>query len=148
MPLVAILALVMVLAGVGAFAGTAQANSTGSATTATTTAIATTASTHAVAQPAPDPADVVQAYFRVLNDRDFLSAWALGGRQHIAGQTYDAFVRSFNEVSKYEVRIDSVEGNKVAVELDATQIDKTHRHYAGTYTVEDGVIVAADIHPK
>ncbi|MFI2262812.1 hypothetical protein [Streptomyces tubercidicus] len=34
----------------------------------------------------------------------------------------------------------------VEVELDATQTDGTHRHFAGTYTVRDGVIVAARIH--
>ncbi|MFF8788653.1 hypothetical protein [Streptomyces sp. NPDC015125] len=161
-----ILALVVVLTGVGACTGIAQADSARSRTTstpakttlttATTTRTTTTTTTAPVtaarltvvpSQPAPEPVDVVQTYFSVVNDRDFVAAWAIGGRQHIAGRSYDAFVASFNTVSKYDVTIESVQGNKVAVELDATQTDESHRHYAGTYTVVDGVIVAADIHP-
>ncbi|MFG2530342.1 hypothetical protein [Streptomyces sp. NPDC048516] len=145
-----LLALVVVLAGVGAFTGTARADSARSRTT-TAAAPAPAPAAHpafAPSQPAPEPSDVVQTYFRVINERDFVAAWAIGGRQHIAGRSYDAFVASFNTVSKFDVTIESVEGNKVAVELDATQTDESHRHYAGTYTVVDGVIVAADIHPK
>ncbi|MGW7579011.1 hypothetical protein [Streptomyces sp. NPDC054765] len=96
----------------------------------------------------PDPTDVVNTYFQVINDRDFVAAWALGGRQHIAGNSYDAFVRSFDTTNKYEVTVVSVVGNKVAVKLDQTLNDRTHRHYTGTFTVQDGVIVAADIHPR
>ncbi|WP_143034594.1 MULTISPECIES: hypothetical protein [unclassified Streptomyces] len=143
-----ILALVVVLTGVGASTGTARADS---ARFRTTTAAAAAPATHravAPSQPAPAPPDVVQTYFNVINDRDFVAAWAIGGRQHIAGRSYDAFVASFNTVSKFDVTIVSVQGTKVAVKLDATQTDKSHRHYAGTYTVVDGVIVAADIHPK
>ncbi|MCZ1005708.1 hypothetical protein O1L68_01765 [Streptomyces lydicus] len=157
-PAAVLLALVVVLTGVGAFTGTARADSTRSrTTTATATATTTAAASFPVpaalravapSQPAPEPTDVVQTYFSVINDRDFVAAWAIGGRQHIAGRSYDAFVASFNTVSKFDVTIVSVQGNKVAVELDATQTDNSHRHYAGTYTVVDGVIVAAGIHPK
>ncbi len=141
-----ILALVVVLTGVGAFTGTARADS---ARSGTATAAAPAAHRAlAPSQPAPQPSDVVQTYFNVINDRDFVAAWAIGGRQHIAGRSYDAFVASFNTVSKFDVTIVSVQGTKVAVELDATQTDESHRHYAGTYTVVDGVIVAADIHPE
>lgn len=146
-----ILALVVVLTGVGAFTGSARADSPRSrTTTASVAAFAPASAAHravAPSQPAPEPSDVVQTYFSVINDRDFVAAWAIGGRQHIAGRTYDAFVASFNTVSKFDVTIESVDGNKVAVKLDAALTDRTHRHYAGTYTVADGVIVAADIHP-
>ncbi|MFE3883740.1 hypothetical protein ACFXPQ_12680 [Streptomyces lydicus] len=154
-PAAVLLTLVVVLTGAGAFTGTARADSTRSRTT-TATATATAAASFPVpaahravapTQPAPEPTDVVQTYFSVINDRDFVAAWAIGGRQHIAGRSYDAFVASFNTVSKFDVTIVSVQGNKVAVELDAAQTDNSHRHYAGTYTVVDGVIVAADIHP-
>lgn len=151
--LAVLLALAVVLTGVGAFSGIAQATNRAASGPASTPAAPWTATSaaHRSAAPtqqAPASATVVQTYFRVVNDRDFVSAWAIGGRQHIAGQTYDAFVRSFNTVTKYDVTIESVEGNKVAVRLDASQTDRTHRHYAGTYTVEDGVIVAADVHPE
>ncbi|MFE1765602.1 hypothetical protein ACFW81_15490 [Streptomyces angustmyceticus] len=145
------LAVAAVLAGVGAFTGIARASSAiatpARAWTAPSTAPADAHRTVARQQPAPDPATVVQTYFQAVNDRDFVSAWALGGRQHIAGTSYDAFVATFNTVSKYDVTIESVQGNKVTVQLDASLTNRTHRHYAGTYTVEDGVIVAADIRP-
>jgi len=38
-----------------------------------------------------------------------------------------------------------VSGDTVTVRLDSTQTDGTHKDFAGTYTVKDGVIVAADI---
>jgi hypothetical protein len=40
----------------------------------------------------------------------------------------------------------STSGDTVGVQLDATQTDGTHKYFAGTYTVKDGVIVAADNH--
>jgi hypothetical protein len=33
----------------------------------------------------------------------------------------------------------------VAIQIDATQSDGTHKYFAGTYTVAEGVIVAAAI---
>ncbi|GES29955.1 hypothetical protein San01_24420 [Streptomyces angustmyceticus] len=149
------LAVAAVLTGGGAFTGIARASSASSGAittaarpwTALPTAPADAHRTVARQQSAPDPATVVQTYFQAVNDRDFVSAWALGGRQHIAGTSYDAFVATFNTVSKYDVTIESVQGNKVTVRLDASLTNRTHRHYAGTYTVEDGVIVAADIRP-
>ncbi|MEJ8654126.1 hypothetical protein WKI65_40325 [Streptomyces sp. MS1.AVA.3] len=91
---------------------------------------------------------MVQTYFSAVNEGDYIAAWALGGKQRIAGNTFDAFVQSFNTTNMYEVTINEVVGNKVEVELDQLLTDETHRHFTGTFTVEDGVIVAADIRPK
>ncbi|MFC9878206.1 hypothetical protein ACFVJW_01055 [Streptomyces libani] len=106
-----------------------------------------TAGHHAVVpnQAAPDPADVVEAYFQAINNGEYVAAWALGGK-HITGQPYDYFVRTFSDTARDDVTVRSVVGNNVEVELDATQTDGTHRYFAGTYTVRDGVIVAARIH--
>ncbi|MFF3359155.1 hypothetical protein ACFYWN_42725 [Streptomyces sp. NPDC002917] len=93
----------------------------------------------------PEPADVVEAYFRAVNDGEYIAAWALGGK-NIVGGTYDSFVRSFVDTAHDEVTINSVVGERVEVELDATQTDDSHRFFSGTYTVRDGVIVDADIH--
>ncbi|MGW2026019.1 hypothetical protein [Streptomyces decoyicus] len=161
-----VVALVVALTGAGAFFGLARANSPGSGTAAVSTPVAGraagpslghtwTQATDARPQappmqstPNPDPADVVQTYFSAVNEGDYIAAWALGGKQHIAGNTFDAFVQSFNTTNMYDVTINEVTGNKVEVELDQLLTDETHRHFTGTYTVEDGVIVAADIHPK
>ncbi|MGY5126490.1 hypothetical protein [Streptomyces nigrescens] len=93
----------------------------------------------------PDPVDVVEAYFRAINNGEYVAAWALGGK-HITGRPYDYFVRTFSDTARDDVTVRSVVGNNVEVELDATQTDGTHRYFAGTYTVRDGVIVAARIH--
>ncbi|MFJ5797928.1 P-loop NTPase family protein [Streptomyces decoyicus] len=160
-----VVALVVALTGTGAFFGLAGADSPGSGTAAVSTPVAGravgpslghtwTQAVHARPQASPtqsstpDPADVVQTYFNAVNEGDYIAAWALGGKQHIAGNTFDAFVQSFNTTNRYEVTINAVVGNKVEVELDQLLTDETHRHFTGTYTVEDGVIVAADIHPK
>ncbi len=160
-----VMALVVALTGAGAFFGPARANSPGSGTAMVSTRVAGwavspslghtwTQAVHARPQASPtqsstpDPADVVQTYFSAVNEGDYIAAWALGGKQHIAGNTFDAFVQSFNTTNKYDVTIKAVDGNKVEVELDQLLTDETHRHFTGTYTVEDGVIVTADIHPK
>ncbi|WP_326623931.1 MULTISPECIES: hypothetical protein [unclassified Streptomyces] len=96
-------------------------------------------------QVSPEPADVVEAYFRAVNDGEYIAAWALGGK-NILGGTYDYFVRSFVDTARDEVTINSVLGDQVEVELDATQTDGSHRFFAGNYTVQNGVIVKADIH--
>ncbi|MFE9968709.1 hypothetical protein OG894_44040 (plasmid) [Streptomyces sp. NBC_01724] len=57
-------------------------------------------------------------------------------------------MKSFEGTASDSVVIISVTGDKVEIELDATQADGTHRYFAGTYTVRDGVIVAADIQRK
>ncbi|WP_327701244.1 hypothetical protein OG530_04440 [Streptomyces decoyicus] len=160
------MALVVALTGAGAFFGLARANSPGSGTATASTPVAGRAAGpllgHTWTQasdarpqdspmqstPNPDPADVVQTYYSAVNEGDYIAAWALGGKQHIAGNTFDAFVQSFNTTNRYDVTINEVAGNKVEVELDQLLTDETHRHFTGTFTVEDGVIVAADIHPK
>lgn len=96
-------------------------------------------------QPAPDPTEVVEAYFRAINNGEYVAAWALGGK-NITGRPYDYFVRTFSDTARDDVTVRSVVGNTVEVELDATQTDGTHRFFAGTYTVRDGAIVAARIH--
>ncbi|WP_158973323.1 hypothetical protein [Streptomyces griseus] len=93
----------------------------------------------------PDPADVVEGYFSAVNDGDYVAAWALGGK-NIVGGRYDDFVESFADTANDKVTINSVVGETVEIELDAAQSDGSHRFFAGTYTVRDGVIIDADIH--
>lgn len=156
-------ALVVVLIGVGAFLGVARL--TLSATGSSGDVAARSVQVPAAAQPAgfasaqqlagplavlpaqvdPEPSDVVVAYFSAVNDGEYVAAWALGGK-NIVGGTYDDFVPSFADTTYDDVTVNSVVGERVEVELDATQTDGSHRYFAGTYTVQDGVIVDADIH--
>lgn len=90
------------------------------------------------------PEGTVEAYFDAINVGDYRRAWELGGK-NIQGGSYTAFAQGFKDTAHDSVTIVSVVGDTVEVELDATQTDGTHQYFAGTYTVRDGVIVAADI---
>jgi len=93
---------------------------------------------------ATSPRDVVEEYFAAINAGNYARAWSLGG-MNIQNGTYDSFVQGFAGTNSDTVTIDSVVGDTVAVQLDATQTDGTHKHFAGTYTVKNGVITAANI---
>jgi hypothetical protein len=88
--------------------------------------------------------DVVNAYFAAINAGDYPRAWALGGA-NIQGGSYTSFVQGFASTTYDAVTILSVTGETATIELDALQSDGTHRHFAGTYTVRGGVIVAANV---
>jgi hypothetical protein len=93
---------------------------------------------------ATDPRQVVQNYYAAINAHDYASAWALGGKN--LGSSYSAFVSGFASTASDTVTVLSVSGNTVAVHIDATQTDGSHRQFAGTYTVQNGEIVSAALH--
>ncbi|MER7693759.1 protein kinase [Streptomyces sp. NPDC097610] len=86
---------------------------------------------------------VVKDYFAAINARDYARAWDLGGKN--LGGSYDSYVKGFSTTVSDTVTIESVSGDTVAVRLDALQTDGTHKFFAGTYTVRNGTIVAADV---
>jgi len=88
--------------------------------------------------------DVVQAYFAAINAGNYALAWSLGG-MNIENGSYSSFVQGFASTSSDTVTVVSVDGDTVAVTLDALQTDGTHKYFSGTYTVKNGVIVAANI---
>ena len=94
--------------------------------------------------PAPDPADVVREFYADLNSGDFAAAWALGG-DNIAGTDYASWVAGYvSTVAVHGVATDAG-GGVVDVQFGAVQSDGSVKTYGGTYTVSDGVIVAADV---
>lgn len=100
-----------------------------------------------LAAPPPTPAAtaIVSAYFDAINAGDYAQAWALGGDNIEAG-SYDAFVAGFAGTAFDNVTIVSAVNDMVTIHLDALQTDGSHRFFAGTYTVRNGVIVQASIH--
>jgi hypothetical protein len=106
---------------------------------------ATTAAPPPATTGANSPQTVVQEYFAAINAHDYALAWALGGK-NVHGGSYDSFVQGFATTSSDSVTIISTSGNVVTIQLDATQTDGSHKFFAGTYTVKNGVIVAAEIH--
>ena len=81
--------------------------------------------------------------YAAINAGDYATAWALGGR-NLTG-SYQDFVNGFADTLQDTLSVVSVHGQRVQITLDAEQTDGSRRYYAGTYTVSDGVIVAANI---
>ncbi|AOR32420.1 hypothetical protein BFF78_16300 [Streptomyces fodineus] len=98
-----------------------------------------TASTNSAA----GPADTVSSFFKAINDRDYQTAWDLGGKN--LDMNYDSFVSGFATTERDDFTIGSVDGDTVSVSLTARQTDGTERSYTGQYTVVDGVITHASM---
>ncbi|MEU5237499.1 hypothetical protein ACH4UR_18785 [Streptomyces lydicus] len=96
-------------------------------------------------QPQPDPANVVVSYFVALNENQFEAAWALGGK-NISGQPYESFEASYFGTDHNVLSVVPVVGNDVTLTLEVTESNGSHHREAGTYTVQDGVIVSARTH--
>ncbi|MFD7666899.1 hypothetical protein [Streptomyces sp. NPDC059788] len=92
---------------------------------------------------ARDAASVVQDFYAAVNARDFRRAWDLGGKN--LGGSYSSFAAGFADTVRDTVHVVGVSGDVVTVTLEAAQRDGSVRTFAGTYTVRDGGIVAADI---
>ncbi|MBD0837707.1 hypothetical protein [Streptomyces sp. TRM68416] len=98
----------------------------------------TTPSPDATASAADDPATVVNRYFEAINDRDFRTAWDLGGKNF--DSSYESFAEGFDKTERDELTIESTLGNRVTVSLVAVLYDGTVQTYSGYYTVVDGLI--------
>ena len=103
------------------------------------------------AAPAPEPAyftdstAVVQQFYQDINDEDFSGAWALGG-DNIGGSDYAGWMAGYDTTVSVSLGTFSAFGSdQVQAGLSALQSDGTTNTYEGTYTVSDGVIVAATI---
>ncbi|SFE32728.1 hypothetical protein SAMN05216251_102503 [Actinacidiphila alni] len=114
-----------------------------------TTTDASTDTDTGTATPADDPRAVVAAYFDAINNRDWPTAWRLGGQN--LDSDYDTFVRGYATTEHDTVSVVSVEpaaaGQVVRLTLDATQTDGTTQSYDAAYTVSDGVIVSGTATP-
>jgi len=95
------------------------------------------------APPAATPADVVRAYYDAINAHDYREAWNLGGKNF--GGSYAAFAAGFSDTLNDAITVNSTTGDVVNVSLDAEQNDGSFRDYSGTYTVRNGLIVAAHL---
>ena len=88
---------------------------------------------------------MVSQFYQDISDRDYQGAWALGG-DNIGGSSYSSWVTGYSTTASISLGEFSQFGShQVQVDLSALQTDGSTRAYAGTYTVENGVITAADI---
>lgn len=96
--------------------------------------------------PAAGPEATVTAYFEAINDRDFTTAWDLGGKN--LDQDYDHFVAGFDTTESDELTVHGTAGETVYVTFTARQTDGSEQTYDGSYTVRDGLIVSAVVQER
>jgi hypothetical protein len=119
------------------------------ASKATASAAAPTTTPAPAPAPAPlaNPSAVVTQFYQDITDGDYSAAWALGGDNLAGGVSYETWVAGYQDTTSSIAVVTSSNwnGDTAYAEIDATQLDGTVKTYTGTYTVQNGVIVSADI---
>ncbi|MEY9876177.1 cytoskeletal protein RodZ [Streptacidiphilus sp. MAP12-33] len=94
-----------------------------------------------------DPAAVVQQYYDDLNAGDYQAAWQLGA-DNFAGTSYSRWQSGFAGTAHVDLQVtdDPADPTLADVVITSTQTDGSTQQYTGTYTVQGGLIVAADVH--
>jgi len=92
----------------------------------------------------PQPGQVVKDYYDAINTRDYQTAWALVGGNKF-GQTFEEFATGFEDTVHDDLRILSVNGSTVTIELIATHRNGSIHTYRGNYTIRAGRIVKGDL---
>jgi hypothetical protein len=117
----------------------------------------TTAAAPPAAPPAPapqQPADqnvtdawaVVSAYYGDIESGNYAQAYALIGNGATTGQSYQQFVGGFSCTGSQAVTENWDSGNQVNFDLAAgDSCSGATTYYTGTDTVNDGIIVAANV---
>jgi hypothetical protein len=94
-----------------------------------------------------DPWAVVSAYYGDIESGSYAQAWALLDSGATTGQTYQQFVNGFACTGGQQLTETGSSGDQVTFDLAATDTCTSQvQHYAGTDTVQNGKIVAANIH--
>jgi tRNA A-37 threonylcarbamoyl transferase component Bud32 len=95
-------------------------------------------------QASASPAATVQAYYQDVNNHQYSKAWQINPSAHSLSDfsTYEA---GFDGTKDVALTIDGVSGDDVSVSFIAYQTDGSQKDYSGTYTVENGKIISADI---
>ena len=92
-----------------------------------------------------DPVAVVTQFYADITARTYGAAWALGG-DNIAGTSYANWVAGYGTTAAIAVTAaEDFGSDQATVSISATQTDGSVRNYSGTYTVQNGVIVSAQI---
>jgi hypothetical protein len=90
---------------------------------------------------------VVSAYYGDVESGNYQQAWALLDSGATTGQTYQQFVDGYACTGAQQLSEVSSAGDEVTFDLTATDTCNGQvQHFTGTDTVQDGKIVAADVH--
>ena len=89
---------------------------------------------------------VVTQFYQDITDRNYQAAWALGGDNLNGGVGYSKWVAGYATTASISLgTFSSPNSDQVSVSLSAVQTDGSTTTYLGTYTVQNGVIVSANI---
>ena len=92
------------------------------------------------------PWAVVSAYYGDIESGNYAEAWALLDSGATTGQSYQQFVAGFACTGAQQLTDNGTSGNQVSFSLTAADTCTGQVHtYAGTDTVQNGKIVAADV---
>jgi tRNA A-37 threonylcarbamoyl transferase component Bud32 len=92
------------------------------------------------------PRGVVTAYYAAINNRDYAAAYRLSTYAQTT-KTFPQFKSGYLGTSHDTLTITGVTGNVVSLNLVARHTNGKVVTYSGTYTVQNGKIVAANINP-
>jgi tRNA A-37 threonylcarbamoyl transferase component Bud32 len=148
-------AAILVLHGKGLFGGHSSAPPSSTTTVTVSPSAGATPSTSASASGSPTvsqpvvaapagPARTVTHYYNAINNHRYLAAWRLNLAAH-ANESYADFKTGFAATQFDTLTITGVTGDVVSIQLAAEQTDGSVKNYQGTYTVQDGAIVASSI---
>jgi len=92
------------------------------------------------------PWAVVSAYYADIESGNYPQAWALIGGGATTGQSYQQFVAGYACTGAQQLTELGASGDQVSFDLSATNSCTGQvQTYTGTDTVQNGVIVAADV---
>jgi uncharacterized repeat protein (TIGR01451 family) len=93
-----------------------------------------------------DPWAVLSAYYGDIESGNYAQAWALVGSGATTGQTYQQFVNGFACTGGQALTKVSESGDQVTFDLTATNSCTGQvQNFTGTDTVQNGMIVAAQV---
>ena len=97
------------------------------------------------AAPAASPKAIVDRFYQDLNAHHYRAAWQLGGSNLNGGSGYSTWVAGYATTASIDASTVQNSDGTVSVSITATQTDGSVKTYAGTYTVANGAIAAANI---
>lgn len=106
-----------------------------------------------VQEPTPSPSPTadppktalgtVTAYFQAINNKDWPTVWALGGRNF--GKSYEEMVAGYERTARDDAFVYDDDGSMVRVAVVAGENDGVSQLYMGQYNVTAGVITQGSL---
>jgi len=97
------------------------------------------------AAPGTSAKAVVDQFYQDLNAHNYQAAWQLGGSNLSGGSGYSTWAAGYATTASIDASTVQNSDGTVSVSITAKQNDGSVKTYAGTYTVANGAIVAANI---